>query len=382
MTASKVQLTGGHFQDAEGNLLANGYLKMKLNQDGTVPGVCNVCSGIEISIQLDGSGSVVTSPTQSVWGNDAVMPVNSYYVVTGYTEQGQPAWGPNIQQVIGSGPFDVGTWIPNQVISWTNPNAGRQLSLQNNGVLNSSQNVLNLESTDASVTITDEGSGNINLQVVAAPTNPLQSPYWSWQADGYDGVPSQTGFYKTATSANILNGIPATATAPNGVQLYPSGGIPYGAIFPSGLGTPLQFVRSIKWKMQLNQTTDCRIFAGLSSANSNSSLITDVPAYAIVAFRYSTHAGDTTWQCVTQTDATHSTINATTVSVDTGIHSFEIQWNGTNVLFFIDNVLVGTQNGNLPPVSTYIGPSVSVNSVSGSNGIELTVFGMYAISQS
>lgn len=162
MTASKVQLIGGKFQDPEGNLLINGYLLMVLSQDGTVAGVGSICSGIEIKIQLDSSASVSTSPTQSVWGNDAILPVNTYYKVTGYTAAGQPAWGPNIQQVVGAGPFDVGTWIPNQVISWVPPLTS--VTLQNNGTLNSSQQLLNLESTDSSVIITDLGGGNINLQ--------------------------------------------------------------------------------------------------------------------------------------------------------------------------------------------------------------------------
>ena len=164
MTA-KIQLTGGNFQDGQGNLLTDGYLKMVLSQDGTVAGVGSVCSGIEITIKLNSSASVVTSPAQYVWGNDVLLPVNTYYTVTGYSSQGQPCWGPNIQQVIGTGPFDVGTWIPNQVISWISPNTGAKITLENNGTLNSNQQVLNIESTDASVTITDAGAGALNLQV-------------------------------------------------------------------------------------------------------------------------------------------------------------------------------------------------------------------------
>jgi hypothetical protein len=163
MPATKVQLIGGHFQDSEGNVLVNGYLKMLLSQDETVPSVGNICSGIEITIQLDASGDVVTSPAQSVWGNDVLLPVNSYYKVTGYSAVGQPCWGPNIQQVIGGPTFDVGTWIPNQVISWVNPNSGA-ISLLTNGTLNASQQRLNLESTDSSITITDLGGGNVNFE--------------------------------------------------------------------------------------------------------------------------------------------------------------------------------------------------------------------------
>ena len=117
MPVFKVQLLGGQFQDSRGNALANGYLTMKLSSDEEVNDSI-ICSGIEIRIQLDANGSVVTSPAQSVWGNDVLLPVNSYYKVTGYTAAGQIGFGPNNQQVVGIGSFDVGTWIPNSVISW------------------------------------------------------------------------------------------------------------------------------------------------------------------------------------------------------------------------------------------------------------------------
>src|SRR5271166_602074 len=106
MPATKTQLIGGSFEDAAGNLLANGYLKMRLNQDGNVASVGNVCAGIEITIQLDSAGNVAsssstpTAPDQFVWANDVILPVNSFYKVTGYAANGQPAFGPNNQQVV------------------------------------------------------------------------------------------------------------------------------------------------------------------------------------------------------------------------------------------------------------------------------------------
>jgi len=116
---SPVQLTGGSFQDTEGNVLANGYLKFKLSQDCSVGGT-NICSGVEVTVQLDGSGNARMSPPQYLWANDVLSPSPTFYRVTGYTEQGQPVWGPNNQQVIGNGgTFDLGTWIPNQVYTWT-----------------------------------------------------------------------------------------------------------------------------------------------------------------------------------------------------------------------------------------------------------------------
>ena len=163
MAATKTQLTGGGFQDGEGNPLALGYLKMKLNQDASVSGVGNICSGVEITIQLDVNGNVVTSPAQSVWANTGgvLSPINTYYKVTGYTQEGQRAWGANNQQVAAGATFNVGTWVPNSVISWF-PEVQQSLLLEVNGAAASSQTVQNLEA-GANITITDEGSGNIQI---------------------------------------------------------------------------------------------------------------------------------------------------------------------------------------------------------------------------
>src|ERR1700688_4556187 len=104
MPATKTTLTGGHFQDSLGNPLANGYLRLFLSQDEVVTGVGFVCSGVFIQIQLDANGSVVAG--QTVWSNDVMLPVNSYYRVFGYAANGQLAFGPNNQQIIfGSGSF-------------------------------------------------------------------------------------------------------------------------------------------------------------------------------------------------------------------------------------------------------------------------------------
>lgn len=157
---TKVQLIGGAFQDAEGAVLANGYLKMKLSQDGSVPSIGSICSGVEVTIKLNSSGSVDTSTPQYVWGNDQIFPANSFYRVTGYTAQGQPAWGPNNQQVVGNGgTFDVGTWVPNQVLSWT-PSISSPL-LKTNGVANTIQSVLNLIA-GSGVSLTNSG-GNVTV---------------------------------------------------------------------------------------------------------------------------------------------------------------------------------------------------------------------------
>jgi hypothetical protein len=162
---TKTMLYGGNFQDSMGNLLVNGYLTMKLSADEEVNDSL-ICSGIVIRIQLDSNGDVAsssstpTAPDQYVWANDLMLPVNSYYQVTGFTANGQIAWGPNNQQVISNSSmiFDVGTWVPNYVISWTPPL--QPLVVEVDGVASSSQSLINFTDS-ATVTFSNPSGGEI-----------------------------------------------------------------------------------------------------------------------------------------------------------------------------------------------------------------------------
>lgn len=166
--AAKVQLIGGAFQDAEGEVLANGYLRLFLNQDENVAGAGNICSGPYVQIQLDEFGNVSEEPRQYIWANDQMLPVNSFYRVYGYKENSQLAWGPNNQQVSGSGgTFDVGQWVPNVVISWVPPL--QPLELQTNDVDNESQSLLDFVDT---ATVTWANSGG-EMRATASGSTPI-----------------------------------------------------------------------------------------------------------------------------------------------------------------------------------------------------------------
>lgn len=163
MPATKVQLVGGRFQDSEGNPLASGYLRFFLNQDATITGIGSICSGIYVQVKLDANGSVAQAPPQYIWGNDQMSPTNSFYRVFAYASTGQLAWGPNNQQISGTGTFDLGAWTPNQVVSWVP--ALQPLLLKTDGVENGSQTIQNLVS-GTNVTLTDDGDGDITIDVV------------------------------------------------------------------------------------------------------------------------------------------------------------------------------------------------------------------------
>ena len=218
MSVAKVQLTGGNFQDSEGNLLVNGYLTLRLSQDEMVND-SQISSGIIVTVDLDASGNVVTSPTQSVWGNDQMMPVNSFYIVTGYTAKGQIAWGPNNQQVTGNGgTFDVGTWVPNMVINWT-PNLQSPMILVNGVPLSSQAEVDFINSP--SVTFTDEGSGEIEATASSGLPTPDAAAYRLWQATDNNNWVAFDGLSDTDSGVTIAS-VAATATTGAGLSYTPS----------------------------------------------------------------------------------------------------------------------------------------------------------------
>lgn len=181
MSASLTQLIGGSFQDAEGNLIENGYLTLKLSQDASVAGVGTICSGIEITIQLDSNGNVASSTStppaanQFAWANGNLSPVNTFYKVTGYTAEGQRAFGPNNQQIGTGSIFNLDAWIPNTVLSWF-PSV-QTTTFEVNGSPSSASGTLNLEAGN-NITLTDEGGGTVQIAASGGSASSLGG-FWS-----------------------------------------------------------------------------------------------------------------------------------------------------------------------------------------------------------
>jgi hypothetical protein len=114
-----------------------------------------------------------------------MTPQNNYYRVTGKSSQGQIAWGPNNQQIPIGATFNLDSWVPNTVISWfplsTQP--GQPLQIEVAGSPFSSSVLLNFESSDSSINITDLGGGLLNFTTVGGGgggfTTPGYGGFWS-----------------------------------------------------------------------------------------------------------------------------------------------------------------------------------------------------------
>lgn len=110
---AKRQIINGGFQDALGNPLNGGTLKMRLTTDAKA-GVTGpqVCAGIIFSFTLGATGSVAATGAV-IWPNDQLTPTTTAYVATASTASGIQGWKNQIVVPSGTGPFDLNTLVPN-----------------------------------------------------------------------------------------------------------------------------------------------------------------------------------------------------------------------------------------------------------------------------
>ena len=347
MSISKTMLTGGNFQDSEGNVLANGYLKMVLSSDESVND-SQICSGISLNIILDGNGSAAAYPTipadQYVWANDVMSPTNSYYTVTGYTAAGQPAWGPNNQQVtsggVGGGTFDIGTWIPNQVISWS-PSV-QSLDLEINNSPASSQSLQNLVNS-GTVTVVDNGGGNISFAAAAGgmPT-PDEAQWRLWEATSN----SNTTFNGYGETISISDGgassgyVAATSTTGAAFEVTVTSNqyrFYLGALFayPSGRETTFETIITPSLS---NAAALGNIRMGLSDASAN-----EISFYAI-----NTAGSWSNWKILTLVSGSY-TYNDTDIPVSEATRTkLSYSISGAGVISWKINGATGTMSPTLP----------------------------------
>jgi len=99
----------------------------------------------------------------------------------------------------------------------------------------------------------------------------------------------------------------------------------------------------------------------------------------IAGFRFSTTAGDSYWQTVTSNGSSY-TVTPTSVVPDSGVHRFKIVVNsGTNVKFYIDDLLVNTMTLTLPTGSAGVFGTCCISNTAG--GSAVTTMSWYNQSQ-
>lgn len=370
--ASKVELIGGNFQDLQGNLLALGYIKMKLSSDEEVNDSL-ICSGIEITITLDSNGNCVAG--QYVWGNDAMLPVNSYYKVTVYSAQGQIVWGPNNQQVAGIGPFDVGTWVPNSVISWS-PSV-QSLAVEVAGTTFSSQNLLDFVNT-GNVIFTDLGNGQISASAPAPPPPSPSLPYPTTKRFAlWETSPGTQNFFATndtstggGSGGSIVTGIAASSTGYPAIKMLTSAGnnLSWGLYF----GTSFIYAgRAFVFEGRSGVSggfTGSRLWTGVCDTLLAT---TDNPTTSnILAFRYNSQ-DSAHWSCVSGNGVATTVVDSGIIPTLESCQQLSIVYDGsTTANFYINSVLVATITTTLPvPTSVLLLVwSQAGNGFGGTNG--------------
>ncbi len=202
--------------------------------------------------------------------------------------------------------------------------------------------------------------------------------------NGYGASASASVFVLTRTMSMATQGtatvIAATATTPLGytpatsVSAGSSAGITESFVGSRTLG----ILKSVKYSIRLQQTANCRIWVGVGSTASNSVYRSDTPNSQFVGFRFSSAAGDTTFQCVTQTSNVASTKNAASPAptVGTTQHTLEIQFDGTNAVFFVDGVQVGSQAGNIPSTSQGLAHLLLIDNVGLGNIVKFDFYSL------
>jgi hypothetical protein len=180
--------------DASGTALqGNAFLRFRLrNFQGYVPQVAGTALVVEPKIDAlpNGSGQI----SQTLWANNAITPSSTFYTVELWNQGGIISSGNYI--------FNANTDLDSasQINAPPVP-ASFQLVLMHNGALNSSQTTLNLVNTDGSITITDLGSGSIQLN--GAPTVSFKTSGQGWFAG--PGMTDASSIFMNSATAPITN---------------------------------------------------------------------------------------------------------------------------------------------------------------------------------
>ena len=184
------------------SLLGNALVRFRLrNYTGFVP----VVSGTSVlcETQIDAYPNPAGAISQILTCNTAISPINTFYTVE-FWNQGRIVTSANYY-------FNANTSLntASNINPAPAPAGPSSIIFENNGVLNSSQTLLNITSTDGSIVITDEGSGTLNLQAVTT----------GFSTTGYGGFWS-AGFPMMSMYVTSFTGGDIVSTAVNQVIVW------------------------------------------------------------------------------------------------------------------------------------------------------------------
>jgi hypothetical protein len=104
-------LTGGNFKAPDGTPLASGSISFDLCVDAvTIAG--GQVAPMTVVYGLDSSGNIQAGAT--IFGNDELLPANTYYIVNAYASTGARVFGAELWFITGTSPIDIGTIVPTQ----------------------------------------------------------------------------------------------------------------------------------------------------------------------------------------------------------------------------------------------------------------------------
>ncbi len=106
----------------------------------------------------------------------------------------------------------------------------------------------------------------------------------------------------------------------------------------------------------INNITNERAWHGISDQTLATMSASDNPAGNYAAFRFSTAAGDTSWQCITKDGTTQTIVSSGVAPVNDVAQRFAIVFQDSvpNILFYINSSLVATTSTHLPTANTIV----------------------------
>jgi hypothetical protein len=209
-----VIITGGGFQDSEGNALAGGTLYLKLNHDAFSDSTQTtlICAGKEVSYILDSSGNVPAGST--AWPNDLIVDawlandpryttVTTNYILASVTGTGEINPGPS-GVYTGSTPLTFLAGVNNGLV-------GQVVTIS--GFSNPTNNgrFVIVASTLTTITVNNDASiGETNTGLAVVVANIEQSPnitYYEARVETAEGElawgPNNVYIYSTPSPYNI-----------------------------------------------------------------------------------------------------------------------------------------------------------------------------------